>query len=185
MYFFFEAVLPSARSRAFRFLWAGIAAFIICSPLSARAEDGTYIGPFKYYYDSSKTFPDEGSAVAALLVEKNSKKEPWICDYFIMGKPGEWNLDTSVANIVSGQHRSYNLVFHMLTMPAGDCNRVEGGFGLIIYATRLVCVEEMGTRYFSQADECRRGEYRDKEDPNGSNVGPQCPDCDVGKPITP
>ncbi|WP_166877966.1 DUF6531 domain-containing protein [Massilia mucilaginosa] len=62
--------------------------------------------------------------------------------------------------------------------------RSEGG-AVLIYRSRTVCIESQGQRYFTPIKACRSGRYEEKKDAKGGNVGPQCPKCQTGQPITP
>lgn len=177
-------LLLSAAHFMYRIACIWIGTFLLCVSFSATAQDGTYVGAYtSYYFGGDISFRDETSALQYVLDIRNQTKNYGQCgDSYIDGKNGVWTTDTVVNNIAIRQYRTYGFSYNWGS--DGRCDRVEESTA-VMYRSRLVCQEANGQRYFAPAGVCRDGGYAEKEDANGGNVGPQCPNCTVGKPITP
>lgn len=182
MFLSFVALLCDARRSVYRLVWASIAASVLFLSHSAHAQERIYIGPYKYHWGPTK-FPDIASARAAYLELMNKDLHPAFCPYFWRGEQSEWVRDESEGDITTWERSS-----HPFGSALKDNNCVSGsdnGGVIMLYRSRVVCQESRGQRFFTPIKACRDGGYEEKKDAKGGNVGPQCPMCQTGQPITP
>ncbi|MDM5177191.1 DUF6531 domain-containing protein [Massilia sp. DJPM01] len=184
MPFSLAGVFAFARFSSYRTLYALIAALFLGSPFNVHAED--YVGPYKYQGYNTVWYLTESAATASYMAAMSDfSMTPAVCGVGWYGVPTDWATDSSKAGIVYLQHRYY-FVRRSFYGFEGRCDPPQSTTsGIGINRRRLVCAAAQGERYFMPAAECRSGAYKDQPNSNGSNVGPQCPSCNVGRPITP
>nr|WP_267875878.1 DUF6531 domain-containing protein [Massilia sp. CCM 8734] len=119
-----------------------------------------------------------------------TRKDSNLCNFYLEHRqPGvSWYPDGVTADGIEYEGSTSWSIRGYLKYQSGGCSGQldEANAGAVsVVRTRTVCSLAEGYRYFTPAGQCRHGRYEPRPDADAGNVGPQCPDCDAGQPITP